>query len=141
MNLKRAIGISIVIYVASMLFGMVACSILGIQPDMTKPIPLEMWVISSVSSVVFAALGAVWYFRGKNLKPSLREGFRFGVSVIVVGFILDFLFFLSLMFENYDPFAAMGMYYQQLPFWITIALVVVVSGLVGMWLEKQKKSS
>jgi hypothetical protein len=141
MNYKRAIGISILVYLVSMVIGMIACTLLGISPSEAYIIPPEMWTVTAVVSAILAIGGALWYFRGKNLKPSARAGFHFGLCLIIVGFLLDFLFFLSLSFQHYDPFAAMAGYYSEPAFWLTIALILIGSTLVGTRLEKSKKTS
>lgn len=139
MNYKRAIGIGILVYLVTMVVGIIVCSILGIQPDITKPIPMEMWITSAVLAVGLSIGGARWYFMGKNTKPSLKAGVQFGAMMIVVGFVLDLLFFLSLSFEGHDPVAVMMMYYSQPPFWVTLVLILAGCGAKGWWLEKRKK--
>jgi drug/metabolite transporter (DMT)-like permease len=140
MNYKRAIGIGVLIYLASMIIGGIVCSMLGIEADMTKPIPTEMWITSAVLAVVLSIAGAYWYFKDKKLTPNARTGAQFGAAVIVVGFLLDVIFFLSLSFQGFDPLTAMSMYYRQLPFWGTLILILLGSGLVGWKLEKSKRS-
>jgi len=139
MNYKRAIGIGVLVYFATMIVGIAVCSMLGIKPDITQPIPMTMWIVSAVLAVVLSVAGAYWYFLGKNLKPSLQAGLRFGAVMIAVGFVLDFIFFLTLSFEGHDPFAVMAGYYRQPMFWSTLILILFGSGWMGQWMEKHKK--
>lgn len=138
MHFKRAIGISVLIYIVSMVLGMIVCSFLGITPDITQPIPMKMWLITAIISVGLSVGGAFWYFQNKAIKPSLQTGLQFGGSVVIVGFVLDLLFFLSLSTQGYEPLAVMSTYYRQPPFWITLALILVGSTVVGKYTEKQK---
>lgn len=137
MNRKRAIGIGILVYLGGVLLGMGVWALLGITPDpsMAQPIPVQMWIAMAVISVVLSVLAALWYFRGKNLRPSLRAGLGFGLAVVLTGVVLDLLFFWSLSFSGYSPMAAIRHYYGQPAFWVTLALILVGSGLAGKWLE------
>lgn len=117
---------------------MIVCSVLGLKPDITQPIPMQMWITSAFLAVILSIAGAYWYFQGKNSQPNLETGFRFGLALIVVGFILDFLFFLSLSFEGHDPIAVMMNYYREPAFWLTLVLILLGSSFVGMCLERKK---
>lgn len=139
MNYKRAIGISVLVYLGSMVVGMIACAILGIQPDLSAPIPMEMWLTGAGSSVLLSIGGAYWYFLGKGLKPDAQAGLSFGAAVIVTGFVLDALFFASLSFDGHDPVTVMTMYYSHPMFWVTIALILAGTGGTGWWLQSKKK--
>lgn len=140
MKYKRAIGIGVFVYLVTMLIGMGVGALLGIQPAPGEPIPKEMWMASAVLAIVLSIGAAHWYFRSKSLVPSFRAGLAFGGVLIVVGFVLDVLFFLLSSFEGHDPFALMFMYYRQPAFWITLVLILFGSGSMGVWLEKKKNA-
>ena len=141
MNYKRAIGIGILVYLVTMILGMIVCSILGITPDpsMMEPIPPAMWLTSAVLAIFLSIAGAFWYFRGKGLQANTKQGARFGLALVLTGFVLDLLFFLSLSFQNYSPVAAIKNYYGQPPFWLTLILILIGATGVGHYLASKKK--
>ncbi len=139
MNYKRAAGIGILIYFVTLLIGGIASAALGIKMEDMSAIPMEMWMISACIAVALSLGGAYWYFMGKGLKPSLQAGFQFGVTMVLIGFILDILMFLPLATQGKNPLSELGVYYSQPAFWLTLALILAGSSAMGMWLEKKGK--
>ena len=138
MNYKRAVGIGALIYFVTMVIGIIVCSALGLAPDVNQPIPNEMWIASALCGAILSIAGAYWYFQGKSLRPNLRAGVKFGAAVIMIGFLLDLLFFATLAWSDSNPLTAITSYYGQLPFWGTLVLILAGSGFTGWWLDRKR---
>jgi len=137
MKLKRAIGISVVVYIASLLIGGVVAAMMGIDPTTTTEISPAMWIAGAVAAVVLSALGALWYFRSAEVATSASEGARFGVTEVVVGFVLDMVVALPAVIADARFFDQVLAYYQQPWFWVTLVLVVLAPVAVGSLRKNQ----
>jgi len=130
MHLKRAIGISVLAYLASFVVGSVVGVLMGIDFAETQEIPAVMWYVGAVTSVVFSVLFAFWYFRSPKTTSSAKEGVKFGVVMILTGFALDIAAFLPLL-RHEDPFGPILAYYGEPFFWISVLLVLAGATLAG----------
>lgn len=138
MNYKRSILIALAVYFATLVVGGIVSASMGIQMTDVTAIPMNVWIISAVLAAVFSAAGAFWYFKGKNTNPSTETGFKFGLIMVISGFILDFLMFLPLASQGKNPLTELGKYYSQPIFWVTLLLVLAGATGMGMWLQKKK---
>lgn len=127
-NLKRALGISLVLYIATFIVGIVCGAFLG--HDMSSTVfPESFWYIGMVAAVILTALFTLWYFKNKNIIPSAKSGLLFGLTAIILSSILDYVLF---AFGNSQGAAVdLGMYYGDYRFWIILVLVVATAKVVG----------
>jgi hypothetical protein len=141
-NFKRALGIGLVLYIATFVVAIVCDMIAG--PDkstMQGAMPDSFWYVSMVAAVVLTALFAMWYFKNPAIVPSLKSGFLFGLTAVVLAVVLDFILF-SLGNMSDDPVnhIDLGEYYGDYRFWIIMVLVIATAKLVG-YLKKPKLQS
>jgi len=137
MNIKRAIGASLLTYVASILIGLVTMVLFGVSMAETQEIPPLLWYVGAVSSIVLASAFTFWYFRGKGLKPSMNEGLKLGGAMIATGFVMDAITLLPVL-QHEEGLSQIMEYYSDPMFWVTVALVVAAAGFTGMYLEKKR---
>lgn len=140
MQIKRAIGASVLTYIASFILGSIFAISAGINLAETQAIPPSMWYLAAVSAIVFAAGFAYWYFRSPKTHPCAKEGLLLGITMIITGFVLDMITFLPLL-THPDPFGPILDYYSSPFFWSTLALILGVTSLTGWWLGKKASAS
>ncbi len=136
MNLKRATLVSVLIYAISFAIGFILMFKLGINAFELETIPSSFYYLSMLAGIILTAVFTIFYFKDKKLKPSLKEGFLFGVVLIVVGSILDVIIF-SIGLASGGPSTAIIDYYSNPFFWATIVLLLATSSLVG-WIKSRK---
>lgn len=140
MNIKRAIGASVLAYLASLVVGIVVAVIFDINLEETEAVPPILWYTGAITAVFFVGVFSFWYFRSPSTTPSASEGFRLGLVMIATGFLLDFITLLPL-FTHEDPFGPMLEYYLD-PFFLgTLVLVLGVTTLVGRHLGTSRENT
>jgi drug/metabolite transporter (DMT)-like permease len=137
MNIKRAIGASVMAYIASFIIGVIVIVVFGIDLGETQEIPPLMWYAGAIASIVFAAGFALWYFRSLKVEPSEKAGLYLGVVMITTGFILDFVTLLPL-FTHEDPVGPLLDYYLAPMFWVTLLLVLLATTLTGKYIRSKR---
>jgi hypothetical protein len=141
-NFKRALGIGFLLYVATFVVGMVCAVIAGQDKSIQGGVmPDYFWYVSMVAAVVLTALFSMWYFKNPAIVPSVKSGFLFGLTAVVLAFILDFILF-SIGNTSDDPanHIDLGEYYGDYRFWIIIVLVIATAKLVGYWKKPKLQS-
>lgn len=136
MNYKRAIGIGLLTYIATFIVGMIAAMTLGLDLTSTDAPPPEMFYISAVAAVVIAALFSVWYFKGKNVEVNAQQGLKFGVTLIIIGFIMDFLTFIPYVTSG-GSYSDLLTYYANPIFLVTLLLILATPAAVGQLLQNK----
>lgn len=124
MNFKRGILISIALYIATMIVGI----ILTISANLNlsgQSIPTVYWIITIATTVLLTCLASIWYF--SKAKRSPTEGLKLGVTFILVGFVLDLIFFLT---QN-NAVEIMKQYYSSISFYLVLAIVIASAVFVG----------
>ena len=137
MNIKRAIGASVMAYIASFIVGTLVAVAFGIDLAGTQEIPPLMWYAGAVASIVFSAGAAWWYFRSPSVAPSAKAGLYLGVVMIITGFVLDFITLLPL-WTHENPLEPILGYYLAPMFWVTLALVLAATTLTGCVLSSHR---
>lgn len=125
MNIKRGILISIALYAATMIVGIILTIIANINPQTPQNIPTIYWIITIITTVLLTCLASIWYF--SKAKRNAKEGFKLGLTFVVVGFALDILFF----FTQDNALEIMKQYYTSISFYLVLALVVVSAIFIG----------
>jgi len=139
MNLKRAVWMSVVVYAISFAIGIITAAILGVDlTEATEP-PVSVWIISIVVTVAILAAFTWWYFKDKKVKPNAKEGLFFGLTMIIVGTILDMTIIIPYILTN-DAGTEVLTYYANPLFLLTIVLLLATTTIVGWSLEQKGKS-
>jgi membrane protease YdiL (CAAX protease family) len=136
MKIKRAIGISILAYTSSFIIGLIISSALKVNLENPAIIPANVWIFSIIATIIVTIFFSFWYFKDKKTKPSAREGFKFGLTLILIGSFLDMLIIIPYLFvsgSNTDPI----IYYSNPLFWLSLLILVATTTIIG-W-TKQKK--
>ena len=136
MNLKRAVRISIVMYVISFLLGLIPMFVMGIDPSQVAELPAKYFIIGIVTSIILSGLFSLLYFKGERVKRSAKEGFYFGLALITVGFILDVIIF-SITYITTDAQMDIFSYYANPFFWIALILVICTATIAGAIMRKK----
>ena len=137
MNLKRAIGIGLLTYICTFIVGIIAALGMGLDMTSTDTPPPEMFYISAVAAVIIASLFSVWYFKGKNVKPSAKQGLYFGVTLIIIGFIMDIVTFIPYVLGG-GSYNDLLSYYANPIFLVTLVLILGTPAAIGHILSQKK---
>lgn len=143
MNIKRAIGISVAAYIVTFLLTIIISIVIGFDfTEATDPsdVPQMFLLFGSAAAVVIMILSTFWYFKKEGLVPSAGHGFGFGLTAIVIAFILDFLSVVPLLFTDENALAFLGSYYATPAFIITVVLIILVTTGVGYYLGTKTPS-
>ena len=137
MDKKRAIWISVLLYAATFLIGIIVALALGTDLSGETPITKMHWVLSIILSVILAGLFSLWYFKGKKVEINQKEGLYLGLTFLIVGIFFDLLFIIPYLTLGVGDITALLNYYQDPFFWISVVLIIVTPVVVGKWKEKK----
>lgn len=136
---KRALIFAILAYIATFIAAIVFTVAFGIDPAQlaTSP-PLNYCVAIIISSTIISIVAAYLYFTYKNppIKATLKEGFKFGILLIVLGFILDMVFILPMVINSGGLQQMISSYSKLYVYFVFVGALVGTSG-VGYWLQKK----
>ena len=136
MNLKRATWIALVMYISSFIVGLIPLFFMGINTTNMDELPANFFIIGVIISIVLAGLFSLLYFKDKKIQRNAKEGFYFGLAIIVMSFILEMI--ISLIFSLMVPnIPDMFSYYSTPAFWISLVLVIATATLVGKFKSKK----
>jgi hypothetical protein len=138
-NLKRALGIAFELYVATFIVGIVAGTVSGQDMSSMNNIPDSIWYAGMVAGVILTALFTMQYFRSPSIVPSAKSGLYFGLTAVVISFVLDFILF-SIGNAGGAAEFDLGDYYSDYRFWVILILVVITAKLVG-WYKASKTTT
>lgn len=124
MNLKRGILISIALYVATMIVGIIM-TIIANSSLSSQNISTTYWIITIITTVLLTCLASIWYFN--KAKRNAKEGFRLGLTFVIVGFVLDIAFF----FTQSNALDIMKQYYSSISFYLVLAIVITSAVFIG----------
>lgn len=115
--------------IAVLIVCIIESKLFSVDLKITDPanIPLTMWYISIISAVALSAAGAMWFFKSSKTVPSAKNGFFFGLLLVIIGFIGDIV---ALVFYK-DGAAILLKYYTQPKYWAAFILILFVCTLVG----------
>ena len=130
MNKKRAWGIAVVLYIATFIIGIVTGMILGTDFTGETSIPLSHWIISIILSILITGIFSIWYFKGKKVKVSAKEGLKLGLIYLAVGVLFDLLFLTTFSLSGQD-ISAIASYYADPLFYVSVVLVVLTPVFIG----------
>lgn len=139
MKIKRALGASAYTYIAALAVGIIGAFIFSAEPGQTE-MPVGMWLIGLLAPIFFAWIFSLWYFRGSRVAQGRSQGIMLGVTMIIVGFILDILTVLPTAGGFSGAFTILSDYYTQWIFWFVAILVVLTCMLVGGNLREKHRS-
>ncbi len=125
MNLKRGILISLALYAATMIIGIIMTIVANINIESPQNIPTTYWIITIITTVLLTCLASIWYF--SKAKRNAKEGLKLGITFILVGFVLDSFFF----FTQDNAVEIMKQYYSSTSFYLILALVIVSAIFIG----------
>jgi len=130
MDFKRALWVGIVTYIVSFLIGMGVILAMGFQPSQITEIPSIVLYINIAITIVLAVVFTLLYFRGKGIAPGVKEGFFFGIVLVIIGFILDAIIF-SASSQITGTQQNIIMYYSNPIFWTALLLFLATAAIVG----------
>src|SRR3989344_1710288 len=117
MHLKRGILIALALYVVTMIIGIIITLLAQVSIESPQNIPTTYWVITIVITIILTSLASLWYF--SKAKRNIIEGLKLGVTFIIVGFVLDLLFFIPLFLKSSGTQIILQ-YYSTPSFYITL---------------------
>ncbi len=133
MNIKRGILISLALYASTMIIGIIMTIVANLSMQSPQNIPTTYWIITIITTVLLTCLASIWYFA--KAKRSPKEGLKLGLTFILVGFVLDLIFF----FTQENAAQIMKDYYSSISFYLVLALVVASAFFIGSRPNKNQK--
>lgn len=130
MNIKRALWISILLYIASFAVGIITGLLLGIDFENATEAPVSVWYIGIASGAILMALFTLWYFRSPTTTANLKNGFYFGLFVVLIAFMLEGIVIIPYILTTDSP-ADITAYYTNPFLWISIVINIVTAAAVG----------
>ncbi|MFC1656656.1 hypothetical protein ACFL14_01665 [Patescibacteria group bacterium] len=129
MNIKRAVGIVFVLYVVDHIINIIISKLLGIDLETQNPanMPLVMWYCSLIILMIMSTLGTAWYLNAPKIVSSIKNGFLFGLTIVVFGFIASTI----LLLISRGGLDILLEYYIQPQFWLAFILALIACTLVG----------
>ena len=125
MKIKRGILIGLVLYFASLIINVILTITSKINLGQSQSISTTYWVIIIVTTVILTGLASIWYFNKAN--RNAKEGLKLGITFVIVGFIIDLLFFLT----QSGGIQVMKEYYTNLSIYLVLILVVATCIFIG----------
>lgn len=142
---KRSFSFIGLAYVVTFLFGIVLSIAFGFDPasnpeQIANP-PLVFCLATIVISAVVSAIATYYFFtyNKPKIKPTTQFGLKFGVTMVAVGFVLDLILFLPIVFSMGSVELLLA-YYGKWYFIVALTSVVAAAAGVGYWLENQRKN-
>lgn len=126
--LGRAIKIGLVLYLATFVVGIAAGVLMGQDMSTFENLPDSFWYIGMVSALVLTGLFSWWYFKSPRIVPSALGGLYFGLTVVILSFLLDFALF---SIGNSGNTESMWEYYSDFRFWVIVLIVLGTAKVVG----------
>ena len=126
---KRAFGISLLLYIATFVTGIICGLISGQDMSSMNNIPDSFWYIGMVGAVVLTTVFSLWYFRSKEIIASARSGAWFGLTAVIISFLLDIALFS--LGNTGGAEVDLSVYFGDFRYWIIIVLVVGTAKIVG----------
>lgn len=131
MNIKRAIGASILTYITTFIAGIIFAKTLGVTDPSVDQVPVLLWILGIAAAICFTWIFSKWYFKSSRVTSGSRQGLILGVIMILVGFVLDVLTVLPSTGSLGEGLALLGDYYGQWFFWVTVILIISTTTYVG----------
>lgn len=125
MNIKRGILIALALYFVTMVIGIVLTIFTKINLESPQSIPTTYWIITIIATVILTSLASLWYFN--KSKRNALEGLKLGATFVIVGFILDLIFFLT----QDNGTQIIKEYYSNSSFYIVLVLVIATCLFIG----------
>ncbi len=128
-NFKRAVSLSLLLYVATFIVGIISGIVSGQDMSTMQGMPDSFWYVGMVAAVILTAGFTQQYFKSPKIQASRMTGAYFGVTAVVVSFVIDFILFSigNAGGANVD----LREYYGDWRFWIIVILVIGTAKFVG----------
>ncbi len=134
MNYKRAIILGILIYIATFIIG-AGLFFLGFD----NPSDLLTNIIGLAVLIILTAIGSLYYFKDKKAKKTAKEGFFLGIIFLAVGFVLDFLTIIPLIFRGINLLQVLSSIYVSYYFVIGAVFVICLPVVIAEYLRDKKR--
>lgn len=136
-NLKRALALSLGLYAATFVVGIVAGVVSKQDMSSLNNIGDWFWYVGMISAVVVTSVFTLWYYKNRVIVRSAKSGLLFGLTAAAVCFLLDFIL---ISIGNADSANVdLTNYYGDYRYWLIFLLVVVTAKVVGH--VKRKKTA
>jgi hypothetical protein len=137
MNFKRALWVGVLTYFVSFIVGLIPMMIMGFNPSQMTDVPQSFFIIGIIISVILAALFTLLYFKDRKISPSAKEGFYFGLTLVIIGSVLDVIIFsIGSIAGGGNEMDILG-YYSNPLFWVALVLFIVTTTTVGYFKSKK----
>ncbi len=134
-NLKRALGYSLLVYIATFVVGILTGILTGQDLSSMDTVSQSFWYIGMIASAILAWGFTLFYYRNPSISPSAKSGFLFGLTTVIVSTVLDFILFSIGNMQGGS--VELIEYYGDFRFWIIVALVLATTALAGHYKSRQ----
>jgi hypothetical protein len=140
MDLKRAIWMSVLLYISSAIIGILLAGFLNIDVENTNEIPISLWYWGISATILLLIIFTKWYFKNSKINRNAKEGFLFGAAAIIIGTVIDAIIVVPYIVINQNSTEVLAYYLSPL-FWITLLVILAVSSAVGWHLGNLKDTN
>ncbi len=127
MNIKRAIGFALSLYVV-LFVGFLVTFLLPGEQSLTEVPPLATFVIVWLMSIPAVLLLAKWYFR--KVSATKKNGFLLGIVTIVVSLLIDGLFIAGTIAAG-ESVETVKVLYTDWKFYATVLEIILLTTYAG----------
>ena len=127
---RRKIYLGLIAYLVSFTIGIINAQIMGVDLATASEVPTPVWIVGVLAQLVIMALFSLWYFASRKVVSSVAEGVRFGLTCVILGFVVEILLIIPSIFFSHapaDPFK----YYTNPFFWLSVVVTLLIPALVG----------
>jgi hypothetical protein len=132
---KRIFFHALFAYVLSFIIGIIIAPLLGVDFSSDVEAPPIVWFVNMAISAVIVFFVVLHYFKSEKVKNNTKEGFQFGVWMIIVGSLFDIILIVPFIFFNSAPQDPI-LYYSNPLLYLAYLVVIVTAMLVG-YLKEQ----
>ena len=129
MQYRRAIGINVVLYLATLVITVAILALRGDPLQFSTPPNTHQITWAMMIGTILTTAGAWWYFRTQP--GSARAGLWFGVIAILVGLAMDMVVSVGIWMSGKNPFDFLTASYSLPFFGVMLGSVLVLTTVVG----------
>ena len=138
MNLRRAVRLNIVLYIATFVVAAIILYLKGMPLQIRTPPSGHQIFIAMVTGIVITVFGSRWYFRQEP--AGARNGFMFGLTAMLTGFAMDAIVSIGMLMSGENPLSFLKTWYSLLFSGGLLITLLVLTSLVGWGVGKKNKA-
>lgn len=134
-NLNRALGFSLILYIGTLLiFGVLSAIFRFFADSSVIHTPVLQYVVYWIVFIFLILILSKWYFR--KLQPSAKRGVILGICAVIVSIILDVVSIFFTTTQGTSFAWALREIYTSWTFYVTIVLLIATTAYAGFEFDR-----